>query len=127
MRGDTRWEAFVGPSGSSVVELSTIVERDRDGQPVLVGEEPTGLVCDARTPEEAHLLSSAPDLLQACKDALADLETWHGESHSRTDYHGEQHYDPCDGCSTCQETIPALQAAIAKAESRSEEQRQDSP
>lgn len=65
-----------------------------------------------------RLMAAAPDLLAACRLALQDLETWHGECGAYQGDDGGMRYSSCDGCCTCQETLPALQAAIRAAGSR---------
>lgn len=68
-----------------------------------------------------HVLVAAPDLLAACEQALLDLELWHTH-HTQNNVGGIEEHSQClpgsecnNGCSTCQEAIPALKAAIAKA------------
>lgn len=60
---------------------------------------------------------AAPDLLEACKDALEDLKTWIGESGAYQGSDGGIRYKShdCESCSTC-EAIEKLEAAIAMAE-----------
>lgn len=55
------------------------------------------------TPEEGRLLAAAPDLLMACGHALGLLSALPCSCHPEN--------GPCDRC----ETIPVLEAAIAKA------------
>jgi hypothetical protein len=56
---------------------------------------------------ERWLRAAAPELLRAATLALGDLQAWH---EAVCEHHA------CDGCTTCQETIPALQGALAKAQ-----------
>jgi hypothetical protein len=61
-------------------------------------------------------LKKSNELLDACKQALEDLEIWHGERGAYRGNDGGIYYSPCGGCDTCEITMPELRAAIAKAE-----------
>lgn len=53
------------------------------------------------------------ELKEVLKLALEDLETWHSESNYHTDpVEGHWVLDPCDGCHTCQEVIPAIKKVL---------------
>lgn len=77
--------------------------KARDDQ----GNIQTGYICRGFEKDHGDLISAAPDLLEAAKLALEDLEIWHSE-YARI----------CAGCITCDESIPALRGAIQKAEGK---------
>lgn len=54
--------------------------------------------------KNASLISAAPELLDACEQALEELSEWHN-----TFRHG------CTDCGTCLDAMPMLATAIAKA------------
>ena len=99
------WKAeFVGSSGSGD-NIDDVYEVHAAGGHFRVAEY--------MTPADARLIAAAPDLLEACKDALESLEMLQGGC---TDFN--------DGTVEaltvwCPEVIDSLSAAIAKAEGKS--------
>lgn len=77
-----------------------------------------------RDPEEvlatAHLLAAAPELYEALKVALEDLEDWVDASHQYQDNSGNWVSREYCECHTCNVTLPLIRRVLAKAEGRSE-------
>ena len=66
----------------------------------------------------AHMMAASKELFEALKLAREDLSIWH-EQHTQG-RHGGIESVPCSGCSTCEETLPAINAALAKAQRESQ-------
>lgn len=97
---------FVYEKGGAMV-TGTLYNK---GGYIVVALSPTG------KPEQekanGHLISAAPELLAALKIAKAEIEQWHESASSCTDN------PPTQGCQTCKQVLPDIEAAIAKAEGK---------
>jgi len=55
-------------------------------------------------------------LKSALKTAREDLSIWHDERSPFQRPNGGIDYHPCGGCSTCEDTFPIIEAALAELE-----------
>jgi hypothetical protein len=97
--------------GSEGVNIKVKDPQDRKQALMIVAQ-----VRDPEWPElmaNAHMMAAAKDLYEALKLAYEDLTIWH-ERHMQAPDGGIVSV-PCDGCTTCEETLPAIKAALAKA------------
>jgi hypothetical protein len=101
------YDLMIRDSGGRIV--ATAYGWDEQGLP---GHE------ESRAQANAHLIAACPDMYEALKVALEDLEDWVDASHQYQDNSGNWVSREYCECHTCNVTLPLIRRVLAKAEGK---------
>jgi hypothetical protein len=73
---------------------------------------------ETRAQANANLIAAAPDMYEALKVAIEDLEDWVDASHQYQDSSGNWVSREYCECHTCNVTLPLIRRVLAKAEGK---------